>query len=190
MLIIGLCGKMGSGKDYIADNYIVPVLNKENLKGIKFCFADFLKMSCVIKHKTSFNDVYYNKPENVRTLMQTTGTQKRHKNPEYFINQMNFWLNVFKMRKLDYVIISDIRYQNEFEFVKSQEKNFIIKINSPLRNKNYTQKYSNENIQFHSSEIEINNFNADLIINNDDNDNNEQQLTQIVYSSIYNKFFI
>jgi hypothetical protein len=60
--IIALAGKMGSGKDYLIEKYIIPYIEKScNKRCLQLSFADQLKINVMTMHNVSYNDVYIEK---------------------------------------------------------------------------------------------------------------------------------
>jgi hypothetical protein len=56
-MIIGLSGKMGTGKDYIAENHIMPYIEKElKEKCLILSFADMLKINLMVRHDIKLNE--------------------------------------------------------------------------------------------------------------------------------------
>lgn len=117
--IIAFTGRSGAGKDYCA-NLFVKLL--PSYKKVKFiAFADHMKVECIDKNNVSFEDVYVNKTDSVRTMMQQYGTEngrdKRGKN--VWVDIIDSWYKIYKHRETyDYLIITDLRFQNEYEWIK------------------------------------------------------------------------
>jgi len=61
-MIVGIVGQLGSGKDYIVNNYILPYFNDDdNDKDCKvhiISMADALKVEIMIKDNISFEKLY------------------------------------------------------------------------------------------------------------------------------------
>tara|TARA_A100001015_G_scaffold286842_1_gene356000 strand:- start:1817 stop:2383 length:567 start_codon:yes stop_codon:yes gene_type:complete len=179
MKIIGLLGNQGVGKSYISQ-YISDELYKLNKKSIILAFADHFKIDCVCKHNIEYNRVFGDKDLESRKLLQKVGTEEGRDvfGQNIWINVVENWIKVFYSRGIEYFIISDVRFLNEVEWIKSIN-GIVIKINAPERHKICLKKESNNNldneneIKAHISEIEINKItNYDLIINNDFEKNN------------------
>ena len=49
-LLIGITGKLGSGKDYITNNLVIPILKRQSLSYLQTCFADQLKVNVMSKY--------------------------------------------------------------------------------------------------------------------------------------------
>ena len=60
-IVIGVTGKLGSGKDYITNHVIIPVIEKIKYRYLQCAFADQIKVNVMTKNNISYNDVYENK---------------------------------------------------------------------------------------------------------------------------------
>lgn len=185
MKIIAICGKAGSGKDYIASNYIIPYI-KNVLKGtvVQLSFADQMKVNVMTKYDISYKDLYETKTQETRKLLQLEGTElgRNVHGQDIWIKYYNNWVKVLKNRGIDYIITCDLRFQNEFNYLKNKHS-IIIKLVAPERHHNRIFKESDGNMdiynQFknHISECDLDNTlddNFDLVINND-TDTNENE---------------
>ena len=182
MLLIGLCGKMGSGKDYIASNYIIPYL-KDKLKRtpLKMAFADQIKVNAITRNNISFNDVYVEKTDFTRILLQKEGTENGREKygQDVWIKYFDAWANVYKTRGIDAIILSDVRFQNEVEYIKSKG-GLLIKVHAPIRNEKRLQDDSKGNneiykqIKSHPSECDLDNLSDQEFTFVVDNDNNNK----------------
>lgn len=159
-MIIGLVGNKRVGKDTCAD-YLCYTHNFK-----KYSFATYLKQALKILFDwddASFNDdnkevvdTFWNVTP--RQMCQDLGSFLRNFNKNFHINRLD--KDISKLGKLDNVniVFSDIRYQNELDYVKSLG-GIIIKIN---RN-TVLNDFSN-----HESETSIDNLTGidSYIINN------------------------
>jgi phosphomevalonate kinase len=177
MKLIGITGKMGSGKDYITTKYIIPFIeNKLNKKCIQFSFADQLKINTMTKNNIKFNDMFYKKTNLTRTMLQKEGTENGRNvyGEDVWIKYFSNWVKLFEMRNFDFVITSDVRFKNELKYIKDN-KGIIIKIIAPERTVKRLIEETNGNkesynkIKNHISECDLDNIKDDefdLIINN------------------------
>jgi hypothetical protein len=163
--MIGIVAPKQSGKDTSAD-YLVQKYNYE-----KQSFANPLKQCC--KAMFSLSDAQLNDPilketpddrwfgATPRTILQFVGTN-------LFRNQLNeimpninkdvhiyAFKNWYENNKNKKIVIADVRFLNEAEFVK-QNNGILIKIN-----RNTKQPTDN-----HQSEIELQSIKCDYIIDN------------------------
>lgn len=180
MVLIGICGKMGSGKDYIATKYILPYLRYVKGKTpIQLSFADQIKVNVMTKNNLSFNEMYVKKSDYTRQLLQMEGTESGRNilGNDIWIKYFNTWSQIFMSRGIDTIITSDVRFRNEMEYIKKQN-GIIIKISAPDRNEKRLQQESGGDIKVynriknHQSECDLDNVdnsNFDYIIDNDIN---------------------
>lgn len=177
-ILIGLSGKMGVGKDYIAHNILMPYLEKKNIKTLMIAFADQIKVNTSVKHNINLFDMYDTKNENIRRLLQKEGTENgRNKyGDNIWINYVDKWTDIYSKRGIQAFIIMDVRFKNEAEYIKSKN-GLLIRIEAPLRNKErITNEKNSLEIQKHISEIDLDDYKFDNIINNDYITNEENEL--------------
>lgn len=200
MIIIGVAGKMGSGKDFICNNVIIPILKKYNETFLQLAFADQIKVNVMTKNNVKYNDIYVNKTTETRRLLQIEGTEQGRNliNEDIWINYFNNWITIFKNRGIDNFICTDVRFKNEVEYIR-KNGGILIYINAPNRNLSRLTKESNGNLELlekikcHKSECDLDDLdstNFDLIINNDPNNNTDIQTIKNKLDVLYklNKF--
>ncbi len=182
MQIIGLLGHQGVGKNYIAEIVLPKMLSQKNT--VVLAFADHFKIDCISKHNADFNKVYGQKDYETRILLQKVGTEEGREVFGYdiWIRTLHNWIKVLHSRGVKRFIISDLRFQNEVEWIKSLN-GIIIKINAPNRYQNRLEIETGNDIdkineiKNHPSEANIDNIEIyDILVNNDYNDNIEKQL--------------
>lgn len=124
-MIIGFCGKKGSGKNFYA-NYLI---NNYNFKELSFAYPlkESLKLILNLNdsdvngiNKDKFNNKYqcYN-----RELLQWFGTDVFR---ESFNNRFNYngsvwvdWIKDIIIKNPDNYVITDVRFQNEIDMLHS-----------------------------------------------------------------------
>lgn len=126
MIIIGISGKKGSGKDTFATFLEDKLVTKYNLKVVHKAFADNLKKCCAIL-SGQFDWVFYdqdNKDKKAgllnitnRELMQKFGDLTRQLDPDIWIKLA---LNLDFKSEPDILIITDVRYKNEAKAIKDR----------------------------------------------------------------------
>lgn len=178
MKIIAICGKAGSGKDYIASKYIIPYIkNVLKCTVVQLSFADQMKVNVMTKYDISYKDLYETKTQETRKLLQLEGTElgRNVHGQDIWIKYYDNWIKVLKNRGVDYIITCDVRFQNEFSYLKGKNS-IIVKLVAPIRHHNRILKESNGDIniynQFknHISECDLDNVSYDqfnIVINND-----------------------
>lgn len=159
--IIALSGKIGSGKNYLAENTIFNYLRQLNKNVMVLAFADYLKMLCNVKDRILYDRLFIKKDEESRRSLQTRGMLERKENDNIFIEIIECKLRLAFERKIDIVIVPDVRFKNEFKYLKDRGA-IIFRINSPRRTKDkLLQECGDENkasiISSHISEIDLDN---------------------------------
>lgn len=176
-MIIGISGKLGSGKDYICNNVIIPILKNKDCTFLQMCFADQIKVNVMTKNNIDFKDVYVNKNKQTRTLLQTEGTELGRDllGDDIWIRYFDNWMSVYKSRGIDHFIVTDVRFKNEVDYIK-RSGGILIRIDAPKRNYQRLLTESNgdldvlQKLSSHISECNLDNLsndNYDLIIKND-----------------------
>ena len=182
MQVIGLLGHQGVGKNYIAEVILPQLLSQKNT--VILAFADHFKIDCITKHNAEFDKVYGEKDFKTRKLLQKVGTEEGRDIYGYdiWIKTLNNWIKVLNSRGVERFIISDVRFQNEAEWIRSIN-GYIIKINAPQRYQKRLEIETNSNfnkineIISHPSEIGIDTLKIyDILVYNDYCDNIEEQI--------------
>lgn len=197
MLIIAVSGKMGCGKDYITSQYIIPYLERVlNKRCLHVCFADQLKVLAIIRGSVTYDNVFVKKTRESRKMLQTEGTQNaRGNDPDIWVKYLDTWIEIYKNRNIDVFVISDLRFQNEFNWVRSCG-GLVINIRSPERNKERLMQEANGDINVyislrtHVSECELDKVeddHYDLIMYNDQMNTLDTQTLYSLLQSYVNK---
>lgn len=177
MKFIGLSGKLGSGKNYIAEKIIAPYFqDKYNILIIGF--GDQVKNELYARDETLTYDLLYDqKSYDSRKKLQEYATEygRDRYNQDMWIRGLDMQIETFQKRspKEVMILICDVRFVNEADYVKNKN-GLLVKINSPNRtNSRYWKEADNDQIKYnnicnHKSEIDLDNYKLfDLIINND-----------------------
>ena len=145
-MIIGISGKMQSGKDTVAD-YLV-----KKYKFKRVAFADKLKE--IAKDLFFWNG---DKDNYGRKLLQDIGMKMREVKTDVWVNYILRTLNNEDNREKDY-IITDVRFMNEYELVKLGG-NYMWRINRDIKREG--------DVNNHQSEIDLDNVtDFDAVIDN------------------------
>lgn len=187
-MIIGLAGKMGCGKNFIAENVIVPLLRQMMPERNVMCvaFADQLKINTIVKYGVEHNAVFYKKDDATRRLLQVEGTEngRLKLGEDLWIRYLSEWIKVYKSKGIQDFIITDVRFKNESSWIKDQG-GVVIKV--VARDLSDTQNVDTTHL--HSSETNIDKITADLVLEN--NFDGKQHLGQTLESylnSLLTKF--
>lgn len=176
MVLIGISGKIGVGKDYVTSNVVIPILKDSTY--LQLAFADQIKINVMSKMNVSYEDVYYKKTQESRQLLQQEGSICRNDDPDIWIKYFKNWANVHMKRGVQHILISDCRYKNEFDYIK-KNGGIVIKVVAPDRNNDRLIQeasssgvFDDENfnkIKSHQSECDLDGLsddNFDIVIDN------------------------
>lgn len=107
-MLIGFSGKLGAGKDYVAHLFF------ERLSlATKLAFADPLKRRVMEEHGLSFEEVYLEKTQRSRTLLQSCGSSCRALDADYWVHRMKQEMRLQLHRGFQHLLFTDVRYPNE-----------------------------------------------------------------------------
>jgi len=188
MKIIGLSGKLGSGKNYIAEKVIAPYFtDKYNILIIGF--GDQVKNELYARDlQLTYDQLYDHKTHESRKKLQEYATEygRDKYNKNMWIRGLDMQIQTFCKRspKECLIIICDVRFLNEIEYIKANN-GILFRIVSPCRTElRYWQESSNDleyqKISKHLSEIDVDNYNFDYIIKNDKNELDLIQINNIL----------
>ena len=166
---------MGTGKDYFVENYIKPYIeNSLKEKCLILSLADMIKVNLMVHHDINLKELYGNKSPEIRKLLQLEGTEKGRNvfGDDIWIKYVKAWGELYMSRGIKYIIIPDIRFKNELEFIKNNG-GIIFRMHAPNRNEIRLRKESKDEemyqqIKNHQSETELDDFKFDIIVNNID----------------------
>lgn len=131
-LVIGCSGKIGSGKNYLAEKKMFEKFHQMGKIVVVMAFGDYLKMTCLVKDGISYGKLFYDKDQETRKILQTRGMKEREIDNEIFIKMLECHMKIAFDRNIDVVIISDLRFNIEFEFLKSLNA-VLFRVNAPKR---------------------------------------------------------
>lgn len=157
MKVILVSGKAGSGKDYAA-NILCSLLEKMGKSYLVIHFADYLKMMCYLYFGWDGK-----KDEPGRNLLQHIGNEVFRKfDQNFFADIVNKTISAISASlDYDYIIIPDLRYENELETIKNNFESYTIRVSRNKYTSNLTDKQKND-----ISEISLDNYDFDFIIEN------------------------
>lgn len=130
---MAISGNAGTGKDYITRHLLVPMLTN-GLPYIIASFADHFKVEGIIKEKLDRKKVYGRKDKHTRVRLQLKGTEEGRNvyGPNVWVDILNERLIQYEERGIEYVFITDCRFPNEIEYIRSKQ-GVIIRIEAPDR---------------------------------------------------------
>ncbi len=189
-MLIGLCGPMGSGKDYIGEK-LLEYFEKSS-KTIKIAFADQLKINVMTKHNTEYDELYIKKNKKSRMLLQKEGVENGRNvyGDDIWIKYLDNWVKVLRGKGYKIFIVTDVRMKNEMDYIR-RNGGILIKIKAHNRNLDRLREETNgdENLinilKNHTSEIELTKESDeyfDIIFQNDYSDSHlfSKQFDEII----------
>jgi hypothetical protein len=175
MIVLGISGKMGVGKNYVSEKYIIPLLITEFERlGKKvipyfFSFGSCIKAELYSRDSTKFtyDNLFNDKPGWVRQSLQEYGTKVGREgiSSDVWIRQIELWMKIQingiqkipnHQEFIPLFILQDLRFTNELEFVRSFPNSLIIRVEAPHRNQERCKK-ENGNYGTHISETDLDN---------------------------------
>lgn len=180
-MIIGISGKIGSGKDYIAENFIVPWFRMKGVSAQTVAFADQIKINAAAQNDVSIDMMYNNKTTETRKMLQTAGTEQGRNihGPDIWIKFLEKWIDLWtkKQRKImpaskpSVYIITDCRFKNEAEWIKSKG-GLLLRVVAVDRTFSRVMSESNgdiytmNSINTHQSETDLDDMPFEFVIDN------------------------
>ncbi len=160
MKLFLVSGKARHGKNTVS-SMIREYYENKGLKVLETAFAKYIRMYA--KELTSWDGCEDTKP---RTLMQELGTdiiRKKLGKDDFFVRRMVEDIEIYQ-EFVDVVIITDVRFPIEIDYVKKYYKDAIV-IN--VKRINFNTNLTEEQ-QKHASEIALDNYTEfDYILTND-----------------------
>ncbi len=187
--IIGITGIAGSGKDTFANTIKESEPNTD-----VFAFAGPLKEACKILFNFSHNQLHHPivKEEiderwerSPRQILQWLGTDilRTHINEDFFVLNMKQRID---SSKADYILISDVRFDNEAEFIRSLGGKIIKIIGEGSETTKHSGHITEKGISFHLIDA--------IVANRKDPENKEKSIEEfqnrvkfVVKNFLFNK---
>jgi hypothetical protein len=162
--IFAFSGKIGSGRNYIANNYMFDYFRKLNKNVLFISFAEYLKILCHVKDRILYERLFKTKDEESRRSLHRRGTLERKDNENIFIEVVKCKIrSAIENKTTDIIIITDLRFKNEFSFLKNLGA-VLFRINSPDRtyfkimSENNNDKDKVSIVSSHISEVDLDNY--------------------------------
>lgn len=149
MRIIGITGKAGSGKDWLA-NTIRTEVAESGLTYLRYALAWPIKNELIARGECTFDEAHFTKPPRVRDRLQQFGTEQGRNvfGADYWLRHADNWMQLFADQGIDGVVVPDCRFANEIDWVHARGGKVVRMLHGPGR------KYPLEGTPFarHSSE--------------------------------------
>lgn len=171
--VIGISGKLGTGKNFITEKVLMKML--EPTPTMTISLADQIKVNGIVQHGLDRYKCFVEKDEHTRKVMQRVGTEEGRDvyGPDIWIRYVMEWMIIHASRGVKRFLIPDVRFHNEFDFVK-ELGGIMIRINAPKRNRIALEREAAkgsgtpESIGSHRSETDLDNGREfDYVIEND-----------------------
>lgn len=129
-MIIGLSGRAGSGKNYIASKHLVSIGFKD------LALADEIKIRAVATGVATYEEAFHTKPDSVRKWLQEEGTERGRDvfGEDCWCRALGARISLMRERwGLTDFVITDVRFPNEVAYVQHQLRGHVYKILAPQR---------------------------------------------------------
>lgn len=162
--VIGLSGKAGSGKDYIASRIITPKYGY-----VPFSIAWHVKANLVGKGVLTYEEAFITKPPHARHLLQQEATESGRDvfGEDIWLRAADSWMRtIYESWGIQRFVLPDVRFPNEVEYIKKMGGK-VIRIIAPNR---VAQSPLSQEARNHYSETALDDYpldNFDGIIDND-----------------------
>jgi hypothetical protein len=192
MILLGVSGKLGVGKNYITEHYIVPKLIQRLSNGdvqyvpYFFSFGTQVKVELYSRDTSSFldyNNLFVHKSKQSRTSLQKYATENGRDvyRKDMWIRAIDMWIKVqvdnlkvinthLTKKIVPIFVVEDVRFENEYNYIKSNS-GILVLVESLQRNfqKNLSELINNgdDNDTVHESEKGLEHLEFHLRLNND-----------------------
>lgn len=171
--VYGLSGKVGVGKNFITEKVFMKMLDPAPT--MVTSFADQIKVNGIVQHGLDRYKCFVEKDEHTRKIMQRVGTEEGRNvyGQDIWLRYTLEWMIVHASRGIKRFIIPDVRFHNEFDFIK-ELGGTMIRVNAVKRNRAALEREAAkgtgtaESIGSHQSETELDSGRTfDYTIDND-----------------------
>lgn len=154
MELIGLMGKIGSGKTTVAQILV------NNHGFVKVSFADALKQMLVNAKIITYEEAYIKKTPYARQMLQKIGTDivRNQIDKDFWVKKTAETINELNKKGINKIVIDDVRFPNEHQFVIDQD-GIIVKV--------VDIKTNECNSDNHESESYVDSLSHNFLITND-----------------------
>lgn len=117
--IFAFSGKSGSGKDFLAE--VLRSMLPSTRRCLFVSMADQLKVSAIVEDRLAYQRVYVKKDVESRRALQLRGTElgRDVHGPDIWVRYIRTWLQVHINRGINTFFITDIRFPEEFQAMRS-----------------------------------------------------------------------
>lgn len=182
-LLIAVSGKLGTGKDYITENMILPIISSTVSR---MAFADHIKVNVASQAQAQASQapqftleqcLLGAKSAELRGRLQTAGTAEGRDiyGPDIWVITLENWIRLRQVRDRgpDVVLVTDCRFENEANWI-IKHGGLLVRIESHRRNAVALHRESGgdpeimASISTHISETALDNFPFEYVVHNED----------------------
>lgn len=134
LAVFAFVGHMGTGKNYLAEK-VLPSVDPDYANSfLVMALADHFKVDAVARDGCAFEEIFYEKTSESRTLLQKRGTEegRARYGEDVWVRGLLTWLRVLAERSptLRNVAIVDVRFENELRLLREtfKERLVVVKI--------------------------------------------------------------
>jgi hypothetical protein len=176
--LIALIGKMGSGKDYIADKCIIPNLDRT----LKVAFADLIKIEALSVFNGNPCTIFGQRDFKTRRLLQNIGTDAKKNDPDIWTKKLLSLIYLqYKTNNITSFVVTDCRFENEIKIMYSLGAK-LIHILSPNRTNLKMLQEGSIELGNHVSEKTVKIDFPHILLENDNS--SIEEITQILINEL------
>ena len=135
-LVIGISGRMFSGKNYLLDECLKPwLVQEQGISAVSLSYAKPLKFDVMRERWLSFQSVFREKDTVTREALIDKGLVKRDEDPAYWIHQLHLDLLFHLDNGAQVILVTDNRFLNEFRYIRHvfPGRSLLIRVEAPQR---------------------------------------------------------
>lgn len=144
--IIGISGKIGTGKDHAARLLRDAIANRPRSpnRPLVFAFASTLKVNTAWSGEVPFEELGDDKTVRGRLALQSQGRAfKIQHGADAFVRYSELWIRQLRaMNDFDCVVIPDVRFPWELQWIESHG-GLVIRLDAPQRNEHRLRQQTN-----------------------------------------------
>lgn len=113
--LVGLAGRAGSGKNYLAKHGLMP------LGYFPIALADHFKVDAVVRDGAPIDEVFFTaKSMETRDMLQRRGTEEGRwvYGEDIWIRTLEAWIAAYVAKGWNRFVVTDVRFPNEAEWIK------------------------------------------------------------------------
>lgn len=130
--VFGFSGKMGSGKDFVAQHVFQPLIGQERF--VILSFADAMKIQCIVEEHVPRELIYGRKTSQSRQTLQAWGKTKRATcGQDVFIRYLHETILNHLSRGVKLILVTDVRFVEEVKYIEERLQGKVVRVVAPQR---------------------------------------------------------